>query len=86
MRPPYKAQEAAALLSIGRAWLCARAAEGEIPGAFRTRGNAGHWRFDADKFDQYLHDLREGRTAALRAVLDRKERARKSRQQSMESG
>jgi excisionase family DNA binding protein len=61
LRPAYTASEAANLLRIGRAWLVQKAAEGQIPGAHRTGGDSGHWRFDPDKFDRYLQDLRAGK-------------------------
>lgn len=49
------------MIPISRAWLVQRAADGHIPGAHRTGGTNGHWRFDADRFDHYVADLRAGR-------------------------
>ena len=63
LRPPYRPPEAAALLGIGRSWLVQKAADGEIPGAHRTNGDSGHWRFDPDKFDRYVQDLRAGKVS-----------------------
>lgn len=66
MRPAYTAAEAANLLRIGRAWLIQKAAggEGQLMGAHRTGGTSGHWRFDPDKFDRYVQDLRAGKILA----------------------
>lgn len=71
-RPAYKVHEAAKLLSIGRAWLTQKAATGEIPGAYRTNGTSGHWRFDPDKFDRYVADLRAGRVKERKAPQKKK--------------
>lgn len=61
LRPAYRSSEAAKLIPICRAWLVAKAARGEIPGAHRTSITSGHWRFDPDRFDAYVRALREGK-------------------------
>jgi hypothetical protein len=66
IRPAYTASEAAAIINIGRAWLIQKAASeaGPLMGAHRTGGSSGHWRFDPDKFDRYVQDLRAGKVIA----------------------
>lgn len=78
-RPAYKPSEAAKLMSIGRAWLTLKAAAGEIPGAYRTHGTSGHWRFDPDKFDRYVADLRAGKVKETRAAPAEKKTKRPRR-------
>ena len=72
IRPPYKPSEAAKLLGVGRSWLIQKAAKDEIPGAYRTHGDEGHWRFDPDRFDKHISDLRAGKVVARR-VRSKKE-------------
>lgn len=64
LRPAYTSNEAAALLNISRTWLVARARE--IPGAHRTAGDRGQWRFDPVRFDRYLEALRAGNSTGRR--------------------
>ena len=59
-------RQAAELLGISPSSLQVRAARGEIPGAHRTYGNAGHWRFDAGEFAAYCADIKSGRSVSAR--------------------
>jgi hypothetical protein len=81
MRPPYKATEAAKLLNVGRAWIVAQARAGRIPGAFRRRGDSGHWRFDADMLAKHVDDVKAAREAArLRQAVPRQQRRVQARE------
>jgi excisionase family DNA binding protein len=64
IRPAYLPEEAAKILGVSRSWVIQKAADkehGGIPGAYRTQGESGHWRFDPDAFDRYVRDLRAGK-------------------------
>lgn len=83
-RPSYKVNEAATMLRMGRAWLTQKAAAGDIPGAYRTNGTSGHWRFDPDKFDRYVADLRAGRIKERVQPAKKKQRSVKPKNVEMQ--
>jgi hypothetical protein len=65
LRASYTADEAARILSISRSWLVTKAARdtdfARMVGAHRTGGSRGHWRFDPERFERYVANLRAGK-------------------------
>ena len=67
LRASYTADEAARILSISRAWIVEKCRDEEFrrrARAYRTGGSRGHWRFDPERFERYVADLRAGKIVA----------------------
>lgn len=55
-----KATDVAALLGVSVDRIQVRAAAGQVPGAWRTQGNRGHWRFNAIDIEAYVRGIKAG--------------------------